>query len=106
METDGRLVMRTRLNAKGTTTIISAFLCLAALSLSSCTGGRTAGEHIADMPHWMGGLREMHRLAAARRNMMHGWLSEPKKRRGLRLSSSSLSSRYLSCAPVGFEACP
>ena len=31
-------------------------LCLAALSLSSCVGGRTAGEHIADMPHWMGGL--------------------------------------------------
>jgi hypothetical protein len=30
--------------------------CLAALSLSSCAGGRTAGEHIADMPHWMGGL--------------------------------------------------
>ena len=48
--------MRIRLNAKGTTTIISPFLCLAALSLSSCTGGRTAGEHIADMPHWMGGL--------------------------------------------------
>jgi hypothetical protein len=31
-------------------------LFLAALSLSSCTGSRTAGEHIADMPHWMGGL--------------------------------------------------
>jgi hypothetical protein len=41
---------------KGTTTIKSAVLCLAALSLSSCAGGRTAGEHIADMPHWMGGL--------------------------------------------------
>ena len=41
-----------------TTTIKSAFLCLACLSLSSCTGGRTAGEHIADMPHWMGGLPE------------------------------------------------
>jgi hypothetical protein len=37
-------------------TIKSAVLCLAALSLSSCAGGRTAGEHIADMPHWMGGL--------------------------------------------------
>ena len=48
--------MRTRLKAKGTTTTISAFLCLVALSLSSCAGGRTAGEHIADMPHWMGGL--------------------------------------------------
>jgi hypothetical protein len=33
-----------------------AFLCLAVLSLSSCAGGRSAGEHIADMPHWMGGL--------------------------------------------------
>jgi hypothetical protein len=38
------------------TTIKSALLCLAALSLLSCAGGRTAGEHIADMPHWMGGL--------------------------------------------------
>jgi hypothetical protein len=41
---------------KGTTTIKTAVLCLACLSLSSCAGGRTAGEHIADMPHWMGGL--------------------------------------------------
>ncbi len=48
--------MRTRLKAKGTTTIKSAFLCLACLSLSSCAGDRTAGGHIADMPHWMGGL--------------------------------------------------
>jgi len=48
--------MRTRLKAKGTTTMKSAFLCLAALSLSSCTGNRTAGGHIADMPHWLGGL--------------------------------------------------
>ena len=30
--------------------------CLACFSLSSCTGGRTAGERMADMPHWMGGL--------------------------------------------------
>jgi hypothetical protein len=30
--------------------------CLACLALSSCAGGRTAGEQIADMPHWMGGL--------------------------------------------------
>jgi hypothetical protein len=30
--------------------------CLAWVTLSSCAGGRTAGEHIADMPHWMGGL--------------------------------------------------
>jgi hypothetical protein len=55
METDRKLVMRTRLNV-GTTTILPAFLCLAALSLSSCTGARTAGQHLADMPHWMGGL--------------------------------------------------
>jgi hypothetical protein len=45
--------MRIRLKA---TRIKSAVLCLAALSLASCAGGRTAGEHIADMPHWMGGL--------------------------------------------------
>jgi|GEM_PF-5964244 len=31
-----------------------ALLCLAALSLSACAG-RTAGEHLADLPHWMGG---------------------------------------------------
>ena len=45
----GWLIMQTWL-------IKSAFICVAALSLSSCAGGRTAGEHIADMPHWMGGL--------------------------------------------------
>jgi hypothetical protein len=33
-----------------------ACICLAWVTLSSCAGGRTAGEHIADMPHWMGGL--------------------------------------------------
>jgi len=38
------------------TTIKSALLCLACFSLSSCAGARTAGERIADMPHWMGGL--------------------------------------------------
>jgi len=26
------------------------------LSFLSCAGGRSPGEHIADMPHWMGGL--------------------------------------------------
>jgi hypothetical protein len=31
-------------------------LCLACLSLVSCAGGPTAGERIADMPQWMGGL--------------------------------------------------
>jgi hypothetical protein len=35
----------------------SALLCLACLLLSACAG-RTAGEHIADMPHWMGGEPE------------------------------------------------
>jgi hypothetical protein len=34
------------------------FLCLACLVLSACAGGRTPGETIADMPHWMGGLPE------------------------------------------------
>jgi hypothetical protein len=29
-------------------------LCLACLSLPSCAG-QTAGERLADMPHWMGG---------------------------------------------------
>jgi hypothetical protein len=72
-----------------------AFLCLAVLSLSSCAGGRTVGEHIADMPPWMGGCRQMHRRAAARLNTMSSWRSGPRKRRGRRLSSS-LSRRYLS----------
>jgi hypothetical protein len=31
-----------------------AFLCLACVLLSSCAR-QTAGEHLADMPHWMGG---------------------------------------------------
>jgi hypothetical protein len=31
-----------------------AFLCLALVSLPSCAG-QTAGERLADMPHWMGG---------------------------------------------------
>lgn len=35
-----------------------AFLCLACLELSACAGGRTPGEAMADMPHWMGGLPE------------------------------------------------
>jgi len=38
------------------TTIKSALMCLACFSLSSCAGDRTAGERIADMPYWMGGL--------------------------------------------------
>ena len=32
-----------------------AFLGLACLLLSSCAA-QTAGERLADMPHWMGGL--------------------------------------------------
>ena len=41
---------------RATTTIKSVLLCLACVSLSGCAGGRTPGEHIADMPYWMGGL--------------------------------------------------
>jgi hypothetical protein len=32
-----------------------ALLCLAGLSLPSCAG-KTAGERLADMPQWMGGV--------------------------------------------------
>ena len=39
------------------------------------------------------GCRQMHRRAAARRNMMNGWPSGPRKRRGRRPSSSSPSRR-------------
>ncbi len=31
-----------------------AFLCVAFVMLSSCAA-KTAGERLADMPHWMGG---------------------------------------------------
>ncbi len=41
---------------RATNSIRLSFICLADLLLSSCAGGRTVGEHIADMPHWMGGL--------------------------------------------------
>jgi hypothetical protein len=37
--------------------LTTVLLCLAGLLLSSCAG-RTPGEHIADMPHWMGGEPE------------------------------------------------
>jgi hypothetical protein len=43
--------MRTWLKVKGTTAIISAFLCLTILSLPSC-----GGVHVGDLPPWMGGL--------------------------------------------------
>jgi len=32
-----------------------ALLCLVGLLLPSCAG-KTAGERLADMPHWMGGM--------------------------------------------------
>jgi hypothetical protein len=32
-----------------------ALLGLACVSLSACAGGPTAGERMADLPHWMGG---------------------------------------------------
>jgi hypothetical protein len=32
-----------------------ALLGLACVSLSACAGGRTPGERMADLPHWMGG---------------------------------------------------
>jgi hypothetical protein len=32
--------------------------------------GGADGRRITDMPHWMGGLQQMHRRAAARRNTM------------------------------------
>jgi len=32
-----------------------ALLSLACVGLSACAGGRTPGERMADMPHWMGG---------------------------------------------------
>lgn len=32
-----------------------AFLCLAGVTLTSCAG-KTAGEQLADMPQWMGGM--------------------------------------------------
>ena len=38
--------------------ITPALLCLACLLLLSACAGRTAGERIADMPHWMGGEPE------------------------------------------------
>jgi hypothetical protein len=36
-------------------TLKYAFLCLAGMSLSACAGGRSTGERLADLPHWMGG---------------------------------------------------
>jgi hypothetical protein len=35
-----------------------SLLFLGCLAVSACAGGRTPGETIADMPHWMGGLPE------------------------------------------------
>src|SRR3982751_387298 len=33
-----------------------ALLGFACVLLSSCAAGQSASEHLADMPHWMGGL--------------------------------------------------
>jgi hypothetical protein len=40
---------------RSSATLKYAFLCLAGMSLSACAGGRTTGERLADLPHWMGG---------------------------------------------------
>ena len=40
------------------TAITPFVLLLPSLLLLGCAGGKTAGEHIADMPSWMGGLPE------------------------------------------------
>src|SRR5205814_9822335 len=91
METDHRVVMRNRLIA-GTTTIMFAFLCVAALSLTSCTAvGRPASILPTCRIGWAG-FRGTHRRGGARRNMMHGWLSGLRKPQNRRLSSSSRNS--------------
>jgi hypothetical protein len=41
---------------RATNSIRLPFLCLAALLLTACAGGRTVGERIADVPPWLGGL--------------------------------------------------
>ncbi len=49
-------VHKSRMNRDLNSTKLT-LLCLAALSLSSCsTVNQTVGEHIADMPPWVGGL--------------------------------------------------
>jgi hypothetical protein len=35
----------------------AALICIACILLSSCAG-KTPGEHLADMPHWIGGEPE------------------------------------------------
>src|ERR1700728_1387429 len=37
------------------TTIKWVLLCLACATLTACANGRTTGERMADLPHWMGG---------------------------------------------------
>jgi len=49
---------------------------------------------------WAESLKDYPR-AAAHRNTMHGWLSEPRKRRGRRLCSRRLNSRYRSSSRYG-----
>jgi hypothetical protein len=65
--------MRTRLKATGTTTIKSALLCRACLSLSGCAGGLTAGERIADMPHWMGARQAVNHAGSSEANEIQAW---------------------------------
>jgi hypothetical protein len=40
------------------TILTPILLSCAGLMLCDCAGGKTTGEHIADMPSWMGGLPE------------------------------------------------
>jgi hypothetical protein len=56
------------------TILKSGFLCLACVTLSSCAGG-----HVADMPHWMGGLPAD---APPRRGLSTMSLGEARSRSG------------------------
>ncbi len=78
------------------TTIKSTLLCLACVSLSSCAGDLTAGERIADMPHWMGGLPAGAPPRRGTPEYEEFMAKRAQERRGRRPSSSNLSRRYLS----------
>jgi hypothetical protein len=43
--------------SRSTLTFKSALLCIACVLLSACAG-KSAGEYLADMPHWLGGEPE------------------------------------------------
>ena len=77
------------------TAITPLVLLLPSLLLSGCAGGKTAGEHIADMPSWMGGLPEGTHRAGARLNTMRGWQSALKKRRDRRRANPNSSGVFL-----------